>query len=35
MTDGTEYQHLCITERAAIELRRRDGFSIRAIAREL
>jgi IS30 family transposase len=35
MTDCTEYQQLSITERAAIELRQRDGFSVRAIAREL
>jgi IS30 family transposase len=35
MTDCTEYQQLSITERAAIELRQRDGLSVRAIAREL
>jgi IS30 family transposase len=35
MTDSTEYHQLGITERAAIELRRRDGLSVRAIAREL
>jgi IS30 family transposase len=33
--DSTEYHQLGITERAAIELRRRDGLSVRAIAREL
>jgi IS30 family transposase len=35
MTDSTEYRHLSIAERAAIELRQRDGLSVRAIAREL
>jgi IS30 family transposase len=35
MKDCTEFHHLSITERAAIELRRRDGLSVRAIAREL